>query len=570
MKYTKLILGIGLAIATSSCGGTQKLINITENASIDAKAYGIVTTADSKLAKQGEMSEEDIKNWPHMDIYTDSIPGMSTAKAYDFIKDKKGITVIVGIVDSGVDIAHKDLKHVVWTNQGEIADNGIDDDNNGYIDDIHGWNFLGGKKGELAPEQLEITRIVAKLGAKFKGVKESDVVEADKADFKEYQELQEEVAAKYKSASEKKAFYTNMISSIKDADKALIKLLGKESYTMDDLKMIKTSDKIINLGLPYISQALQSGSTPAKFAERLIGAVDYYNMQMSNHYAIDFNGRITGDDPDNFNEKVYGNNCVIGGGPDELHGTHVAGIVGASRGYGTVGYDGVAKNVRIMTARAVPDGDEYDKDVALAIRYVVDNGAKVVNMSFGKAYSPHSEWVYDAIKYAGEHDVLLVKAAGNDGHEIDLQENLHYPTDSPNKEIEITNNVITVGASTRHFNDKLVARFSNFGVKRVDIFAPGLEIYSTVPHDDYKSIQGTSMASPAVAGVAALIRSYYPELTANQVKNILIESGVRYDGEVIVPGKDGEKMHFAKLSRKGTLLNAYNALVLADKISKLK
>jgi len=569
MKLTRLILGFGLAVALTSCSATKK-IDITKNNVIDAQKYGLVLTANSSMAKKGKMTEEEIKNWPQMDLFMDSIPGMSTAKAYDFIKDKKGTTVIVGIVDSGVDIEHQDLKHVVWTNLDEIPGNGIDDDNNGYIDDIHGWNFLGGKKGDAAPEQLEITRIVTRLGKKFKGKKESEIAEADKADFKYYNELKEKVAAKLKEAQGTVGFYANLISSINKADQAIIKLLGKEDYTLKDVKALKTDDETINTGLPMIIKAFDRGTDAKGFAERLQGAVDYYNMQITNHYNVDFNGRITGDNPDDFNDKVYGNNIVLGAGPDELHGTHVAGIVGASRGYGTGGFDGVAKNIKIMNARAVPDGDEYDKDVALAIRYVVDNGAKVVNMSFGKAYSPHSDWVYDALKYAAEHDVLLVKAAGNDGHEIDLQENLHYPTDSPNIDVEIANNIITVGASTRHFDEKLVASFSNFGKKRVDIFAPGLEIYSTVPHNDYKSIQGTSMASPAVAGVAALVRSYYPELSANQVKNILIESGIRFDGEVIVPGENGKKMEFVKLSRKGTLLNAYNALVLADKIVNAK
>jgi subtilisin family serine protease len=562
MKFSRLVVVIGLAVAMTSCTGTKKAIDITHNALINANDYGIVTSANSSLAKKGKMTAEEIKGWPHMDIFKDSVPGMSSAKAYEFVKDKKGTTVIVGIVDSGVDIEHKDLMNVIWTNSGEIANNGIDDDKNGYVDDIHGWNFLGGKKGDAAPEQLEITRIVKKLEKKFDG---NDISEADKSEYKYYTELKEKVATKQKEAKGKSDYYANMIKTLKDADKALIKFLGKEKYTLEDLMTIKTDDATINNGLPMISRAFQMGTDANGFAERLQGAVDYFTMQLENHYNLDFNGRITGDDPDNFNERGYGNNIVLGAGPDELHGTHVAGIVGAKGEF-----NGVAKNVVFMTARAVPDGDEYDKDVALAIRYVVDNGAKVVNMSFGKPYSPHSDWVYEAMKYAAEHDVLLVKAAGNDGHEIDLQENLHFPTDSPNKEIEITNNVITVGASTRHFDENLVASFSNFGKKRVDIFAPGLEIYSTVPHDDYKSIQGTSMASPAVAGVAALVRSYYPQLSANQVKNILIESGIRFDGEVIVPGANGKKMKFENLSRKGSLLNAYNALVLADKIANSK
>lgn len=572
MRITKIVLGIGVVLALASCSTTKtSIVNPMSNASYDASAYSINTSTDGVVAKQGEMSEEDIKNWPHMDIYTDSVPGMSTGKAYDFVKDKKGEIVIVGIVDSGVDIEHKDLKHVVWTNPGEIPNNGIDDDNNGYVDDIHGWNFLGGDKGTAAPEQLEISRIVHNLAKRFEGKTADDIAEADKKDFEYYTELNEKVSKKYKAAVGQKTFYQGLINTLKKANAGISKLLGKEDYTYDDIKDLKSEDENIKTGLPMIMRALQSGSTVQEGIDGLKGAVDYFSMQADNHYNLDFNGRVTGDNPEDINDKVYGNNIVLGAGPDELHGTHVAGIVGAYSGYGVGGYNGVAQNIRIMTGRAVPDGDEYDKDVALAIRYVVDNGAKVVNMSFGKAYSPHSEWVYDAIKYAAEHDVLLVKAAGNNGENIDLDEHLHFPTDSPDGgSIEIANNVLTVGASTRHLNEKLCASFSNYGKTRVDIFAPGLEIYATVPHNDYKSIQGTSMASPAVAGVAALVRSYYPSLSANQVKNIIIQSGVLFTGDVIVPGTQGEKKNFLELSKEGRLLNAYNALRLADKIVNSK
>lgn len=567
MKIIKLVLGIGLAITVSSCGTTKTATTTTTEA---VKTYVVKTATDNVVARASEMSKEEVQNWPHMNVYSDSIPGMSLAKAYEFIKDKKGQTVIVGVIDSGVDIEHADLKNVVWTNKDEIADNGKDDDNNGYIDDIHGWNFLGGENGSTAPEQLEVTRLAAKLAPKYADKTIDQIAEADKAEFEFYTKLNEEVTSEVKQAAGQKAFYQGMINTVTDADKKVKELLGKEDYSVDDLMGLETEDKTVEAGKRMLMNIKASGATLEEGLSRVQRGVDYFSGQVETMYNVDFKGRVTGDNPDDFSDNVYGNNYVIGSKDGEMHGTHVSGIICAERNNG-IGMNGVAHNVALMVVRAVPDGDEYDKDVALAIRYVVDNGAKVVNMSFGKAYSPDSEWVYDAIKYAEKHDVLLVKAAGNNGENIDMQEHLHYPTDSPvNGATEIADNVLTVGAMTRHLDKQLCATFSNYGKTRVDIFAPGLEIYSTVPKDKYRSIQGTSMASPEVAGVAALVRSYYPSLTASQVKHIIMDSGIEYHGNVIVPGTKDEEKSFDELSVNGRILNAYNALVMAHNMVNAK
>jgi len=561
MKINKLVLGLGIvALTFTSCKSTK-----TGTTTVTPK---IITATDGVVAKGASLTDEQVLAWPHMDIFTDGVPGMSLDKAYDFIKDKKGVTVIVGIVDSGVDIEHEDLKDVIWTNPKEIPGNNKDDDNNGYVDDMHGWNFLGGEKGSSAPEQLEITRLV-KLGMDKYGDKtESQIAAADLVDFKKFTELKKKVKSKFEQATGQKAFYAGLQSSLGKANDFLVKKLGKENFTMAEVAKF-AEDPAVKGAMMYLPQVLSGKESLGEVVKSLDGAVAHFAGQADYQYKVDFKGRLTGDNPDDWNDKHgYGNNIVLGAGADELHGTHVAGIVAASRNNG-IGMNGVANNVEIMVARAVPDGDEYDKDVAKAIRYVVDNGAKVVNMSFGKAYSPHSKWVYDAMKYAAKHDVLLVKAAGNDGHDIDLAENLHFPTDSPdNGATEITDNILTVGAMTRHFDEKLCATFSNYGKTRVDIFAPGLEIYSTVPKDNaYKSIQGTSMASPEVAGVAALVRSYYPNLSAKQVKYIIMNSGIEFHKEVIVPGSK-DKKNFDDLSVNGRILNAYNALLMADKMSK--
>ena len=523
------------------------------------------TIANEMVGKKGEMTEEEIRVWPHMDIHKDSVPGISLEKAYEFLNGKSGNDVIVGVIDSGIDIEHEDLKDVVWVNEDEVAGNGKDDDNNGYIDDVHGWNFLGGKKGADNPEQLEMTRIVKKWAPRFQGKTAETVAAEDSADFKLYAELKKIVDDKNSNAHNQVLQYTAIKEYVAKANDTLTRTLGKADYTIDEANGVLLAEGGLMQGKMIIMRILDGGDTVPLALDQLTEIVDHYSNQLNSQYKVDFSGRVAGDDPYDINDRNYGNGFVIGSKKTESHGTHVSGIIAANRA-NTIGMNGVAHHVKIMALRAVPDGDEYDKDIALAIRYAVDNGAKVVNMSFGKSYSPNAEWVYEAIKYAAEKDVLLVHAAGNDGSDIDSAEN--FPNDSKDKITEIANNVITVGAMTRHFNEELVASFSNYGKKNVDIFAPGLEIYSTYPADTYESIQGTSMAAPEVAGVAALIRSYYPTLTAQQVKEVIMKSGIDYDGEVLLPGSETEKVPFKDLSVSGKILNAYNALKMAEKLSK--
>ena len=516
------------------------------------------------VVKTGEMTEEEIQAWPHMDIFKDSVPGLSLEKAYEFINGKSGKVVIVGVIDSGIDIEHEDLRDVVWVNEDEIAGNEKDDDNNGYVDDMHGWNFLGGKKGEDNPEQLELTRIVKKWTPRFNGKTIETVTDADSTDFKLYTKLKKIVDDKNSNANNQVMQYAAIKDFVAKANDTISKSLGKKDYNISEVNGVILAEPSLMQGKMIIMRILDGGDTVPAALDQLTEIVDHYSNQLNAQYKVDFNGRVAGDDPYDINDRNYGNGFVIGSKDTESHGTHVSGIVAAKRNNG-IGMNGVAHNVQIMALRAVPDGDEYDKDIALAIRYAVDNGAKVVNMSFGKSYSPNAEWVYEAIKYAAEKDVLLIHAAGNDGSDIDTAEN--FPNDSKDKVVEFANNVLTVGAMTRHYDERLVASFSNYGKKNVDVFAPGLEIYSTFPKDSYESIQGTSMAAPEVAGVAALIRSYYPVLTASQVKMIIMESGIEYNGDVLLPGSDTEKVPFKDLSVSGKIINAYNALKMAEKFA---
>ena len=545
MRIFKLMFVAALATITlASCGSVK---------SISEKPVPTMETSVAILQKKGAISEEQFNHWAHADLAADTIPGMSLDKAYKFLEGKKGVTVIVGVIDSGIDIEHEDLKDVLWMNTKEIPGNGIDDDNNGYVDDIYGWNFLGGN-GEAAPEQLEITRIVAKLNPRFEGKTLSDVSESDKVDFLKYQEYLEA----YIAASSRHFQTLARMEQIGENFAAVKKYLGKETITMEDLKGINTEDETLQKQVDDLIGLFGRGLDEDAYLE-------YYESQKKNkNYDLNFDGRaIVGDNPEDFNDRKYGNGFVIGSKDEESHGTHVAGIILASRN-NHAGLNGVAHNAKLMAVRAVPDGDERDKDVALAIRYAVDNGAKVINMSFGKSFSPNKEWVLDAIKYAAKKDVLLVHAAGNDNKNIDVKDN--WPNDSEDKINEVSDNVITIGALSFNLNENMPASFSNYGKLNVDVFAPGVQIYSTVPKDEYARYSGTSMASPEVAGIATLIRSYYPQLSASQVKHIIMNSGVKVNSQVLIPGGKGEKASFLNLSKTGSIANAYNALLLADKM----
>jgi subtilisin family serine protease len=535
-------------------------LTLASCASVKNLAVPSMDTAVNATAKKGAVSDEQFNNWAHADLVTDSIPGMSVTKAYKFLEGKKSHPVLVAVIDSGIDINHEDLKDEVWTNPNEIAGNGIDDDKNGYVDDIHGWNFLGGD-GVSAPEQLEITRLYAKIKPQFEGKTAETITESEKPAFEKYLKYKKA----YEASSERHFKTMARLDQIGEEFAAVKKFLGKDSISLDDLKVIKTEDEMLQTQVGDLLGLYSRGLDEKAFLE-------YYNIQKANkNWDLNYNGRkIVGDNPEDINDTNYGNNHVTGSTKTESHGTHVSGIILATRNNG-IGLNGVANNAKLMVVRAVPDGDERDKDIALAIRYAVDNGAKVINMSFGKSWSPNKEWVFDAIKYAAKHDVLLVHAAGNDNKDIDTEAN--WPNDSADHITEFADNMITVGAMSINYNEKLPATFSNYGQKNVDVFAPGVQIYSTVPENKYAKYSGTSMASPEVAGIATLIREYYPQLSASQVKHIIMNSAVKVTMEVLKPAKRGSEpkmVDFSSLSITGGVANAYNALVLADKMVNKK
>jgi cell wall-associated protease len=530
----------------------MKRINLTSLTLFTALSFCLsanAQTATTYTAKKGKLSEPELQRWSHLDLAKDSIPGMSVDKAYaELLKGKKGVKVIVGVVDSGVDIDHEDLQGVIWTNKKEIAGNGKDDDKNGFIDDIHGWNFLGND----TKETLEMTRIVKKGddgSATYKSALEAYTKRYDKA-MKDKQQ----------------------VDFLTATDKAIQTSLGKENYTLEDVNGIVTTVPDLTKSKMIMTRILTNAGPG--FRAEIKEYSDYVYDQLNYNLNKELDSRkVIGDNIDDIKDSKYGNNTVYGPDKEEvLHGTHVAGIIAQIRG-NNIGGDGIADNAEIMVLRAVPDGDEYDKDIALAIRYAADNGAKVINGSFGKGFSPHKQWVFDAIKYAEKKDVLIVFAAGNDGENVDLTENANFPTDTQDDKNEFVSNVITIGAINNQYGPNMIASFSNYGSSNVDVFAPGEEIYATIPNNKYKYLQGTSMASPNVAGVATLIRSYYPKLSAKQVKQILMDSGTPLPAEVVLgespnPDQASAPVSSSKSSKSAKMVNAYNALLMAEKMSK--
>jgi cell wall-associated protease len=505
------------------------------------------------------------KNWFNLDPKQDGFPGLSTESLYNRLRNmtgKKGETVVVAVIDSGVDYEHEDLKSVMWINPGEIAGDGIDNDKNGYIDDVHGWNFIGNAKGEnVHRDNLEITRLYASYKKEFEKADPGSLSAKDKKRYAEYKEIEEKVLGERKSLSETWPTY----KALKESVAKVTKQLGKETgISLDDLEKVQPGpDQMLARLVQILKAQMGQGASFEGFIDQLNEAYDYFDERLNYNYNPDFDPRIlVGDNYADVTEKYYGNNDVKG--PDSNHGTHVAGIIGAVRG-NDIGMDGIADNVRIMSVRTVPDGDERDKDVANAIRYAVDNGAKVINMSFGKGYSPYKKTVDEAIKYAVKKDVLLVHAAGNDGSENDGKNN--FPNDEYSKKglfgPKFAPNWLEVGALNWEGDENLAADFSNYSGKRVDLFSPGVDIYSTVVGSKYDSYPGTSMAAPMVAGAAALIRSYFPDLSVVQIKSILMESAIKQNQKVVKPGTDDEKIPFSSLSVSGGILNIEKAFEMA-------
>ncbi len=512
--------------------------------------------------------------WHLKDKAKSGYQGISVEEAYAFLKSKKvkSTKVIVAVIDSGIDTLHEDLKAIRWTNKKELEGNGIDDDKNGYIDDTHGWNFLGGKDGKnVEGDSYESARIYHGLKSKYedKEIDEKKLSKLDAIEYAMWKRAKETVMGDENGVDV--SLMQKALKGMKVADSTLKNALSKTEYTGNDLEaFIPNNDEEKKAKASVLGLMKGNGMMDMTNIKFLEGFEGFVNGELKKEEAkttppINFRGDIVKDDESNWNDKQYGNNDLMASNESAMHGTHVSGIIAADR-TNKKGIMGVADNVEIMTLRTVPDGDEHDKDIAYAIRYATDNGAKVINMSFGKSFSPQKKWVDDAVEYAQKKGVLLVHAAGNDGKNLDKSDNYNFP----NARLlngKLASNWIEVGASGDAKLGGIAANFSNYGKKNVDVFAPGVSIYATIPGGNtYGDLQGTSMASPVTAGLAAMLKSYFPKLTPEQIKTVIETTVTKINEKVVIPGGE-EKIAFANLSKTGGVINALAAVKAAYTLS---
>ncbi len=504
------------------------------------------------------------QNWHFQDYTDDGYAGISLHKAYTLLKDRKPKPVIVAILDSGVDTTNEDIKHFLWQNPNEIPANGKDDDHNGFIDDVHGWNFLGNAKGQnIDAESLEVTRMYSRMFKKFNNIDTLHLKGNDKKEFDLYIRIRNDYQNRVKEANEELTYYTIVIKNVTRMENALKQYLHTDTLTESKLKPLLTcqNDTIKT----FASRYYQSKKAGYELAQ-IKNAALVTEKKLKTELNPDFDARyIVGDNPFNINDSIYGNNDIMG--PSCNHGTFTAGIIAADRHNGNNAF-GIADCVQIMILRIVPGGDERDKDVANAIKYAVNNGAKILNMSFGKQYSPEKNMVDDAITYAESKGVIFIHAAGNESNNNDKIPHFPSPVGINNK--LLTKRWIDVGASGIKVDENLAAPFSNYGKKTVDVFAPGVKIFSTGLHNSFRASNGTSASCPVVTGIAALLMSYFPELTSSEIRNIILSSVNIYKIRVLLPSKSeyNKRIPFTKLSKTGGIVNAEKAVKMAISLSK--
>lgn len=548
---TRLSLLLALLIAFYGCSTTETFVKPEPPQPIDSVDF--------------ESMAEPPQDWHQLDAEFTGFRGISSQLLYDEVLSRRSPKqqVVVAVIDGGVDIDHEDLKANIWTNRDEVPANNRDDDQNGYTDDVHGWNFIGGPGGKnVDNDTFEVTRIYARLHPKFSGGDTTNLSPVEQKQFERYKKVKSEYRYQINKLLEQ---YTNIRSLQQSMQQAqqILDNYYEDSYTYEDLQQLQPRTQQMAFAKNVMTYVMENDIDSTLIADQKKQIYEFAKYG----YNPDFSPRhIVGDNYEDKTERYYGNNDVAG--PDPSHGTHVAGIIGAVRNNG-IGIQGIADRVRIMPVRAVPNGDERDKDVANAIRYAVDNGADIINMSFGKSYSPYKEEVDKAVRYADEHGVLMVHAAGNSSEDSDRITS--YPTDTY-ADGSSARLWLSVGASGWKPEENFVGNFSNYGDTTVDLFAPGVDIYSTMPGNEYTRQDGTSMAAPVVSGTAALLMIYYPELTPDRVRSIIMQSVKKYpDQMVTVPHKqdqEPETLQFSKLSVSDGVVNVFNALQAAERISE--
>lgn len=555
MRYFYRALYVtAILVFTVSCSHSKSVTGETDN-------LPLVSTTTISTFKP--TVDEPNDTW-HLTPATDEFyTGTGVERAYTEILSNRSPKqkVIVAIIDSGTDIEHEDLAGRIWVNEDEIPGNNKDDDNNGYVDDIHGWNFIGGPDGShVDKDTYEVTRLYAEMREEFEGKEPSEIPSDKMDDYQYFLDIKEAYQTRVNQNSQELQQITQIRMAVQFA-KNTLGINSIDNISQDSLQLTGNEDQQTFQAKQIISSLKMNGAK-----ERDLEDLEKYNQQLNDlaEYGLnpDFDPRhIVGDDYNDLSDRFYGNNDVKG--PRSEHGTHVAGIVGAIRN-NNIGAQGIADHIELMIVRTVPDGDERDKDVANAIRYATENGARVINMSFGKGYSPEKEYVDAAIKFADKKGVLLVSGAGNGSENVDETDS--YPTrfymDGGQAK-----HFLSVGATSWKTDSTLVAGFSNYGKNTVDIFAPGVDVYSTYPENNYEMNSGTSMAAPVVSGIAALMMAYYPELTTTQVKDILLKTVSKVDLTVYKPG-DMSPVSFSELSSTGGIINAYTAIQTAEELTR--
>lgn len=452
-------------------------------------------------------------------IYCDSLQGANIDAAIAYLealnmKPKK--TIVVGIIDSGVDTASIDLKDALWTNRKEVAGDGKDNDRNGYVDDIHGWNFLGTRDGNfnMTSAGTEEFRQFKRLYPKYKSSTREQAKDKNEFDF--YQLMKKKAGI----SNYLRMFQMSLLkhNAMNTADSIARIHADEDTLSVQGILQMTMTDSLLEKSLEQLYTDLLRAKQDMKWTAFKKQQADRLDLMRSRIEGIekDQDKRLLmGDDLTDADDRFYGNNILTL--DDSYHGTFVAGIV-AGQGKGSQALHGVYPQARIMIVRAAPDGDEYDKDVATSIRYAVDNGAKVINMSIGKYTSPTPDMANRAIAYALKKDVIVIQAAGNQHLNIDTI--AYFPT-GIDRNGAFYKNFLRVGASDQYGH---CSAMSNYGNEHVHLFAPGEKITSVTPGNGYATEDGTSVAAPVVSGIAALLRSYFPKLKAWQVCAILKHS----------------------------------------------
>ncbi len=574
MFSKKALLLMALPLSVSSVFATTQMIpKAIEDLNLIEKSQAnyVLKNAKGSLLTVHALMNARPENWFNLSPI-DGAEGVRTEETYKAFGRPASEDIIVAVIDSGVDVNHEDLQGKVWINSNETPNDGIDNDGNGYKDDVFGWNFIGGSDGmasivnddslknglrllkgnaaaQVDADTLEVTRELVRM-KKIKARLEDLGEPLSAAQTKYLNSLTSEVEAAVKEAKNIVTTYSARLKAYKTAE-AILKEAGVSTMTIEAVRAVQSSDQNVLDAQKTMLELLSNNMTEA----RLNRILDTYGDQLQYYYNEDFNPRtIVGDNYTDASQRIYGNNDVIG--PDSSHGTHVAGIIAAVRD-NNLGMKGVATNVKIMAIRVVPNGDERDKDVANGIRYAVDNGARVINMSFGKAFSPFKKAVDEAVRYAESKGVLLVHAAGNSNQNNDTEANFPNRNDKANnKEFS---NWLEIGASSYQKGLTLPAKFSNYGKKSVDFFAPGVDILSTTPDNKYDTYSGTSMASPTAAGVATLLLSYDSKMDAESVRALMIDTSRRYPNlKVNLPGSTNPVL-FSSLSVYGSIVDAFES-----------